>query len=187
MLFSPLRELTFGCAVDVTGSLEKSPSKKQSVELQANHIDVVGECNPVVKICFFFLNFGIFTMRKSLGFVLARQHLRWQITPLFNFQDFPFKIKGHHSLEYIRQFPHLRCRTNAFSSLIRIRSQATAAIHAYFRVRFHLSLHKHFSLCLFWKGLMSAYHCRITTMCKFIHRWLRQMTVKEQENSFRWK
>lgn len=51
------------------------------------------------------------------------------------FQDFPFKIKERHSLEYIRQFPHLRCRTNAFSSLLRIRSEATTAIHSYFKVR----------------------------------------------------
>lgn len=53
-LFPPLRDLTFGCAVDITGSLEKSPSKKQSVELQANRVEVIGECNPVVKISFSF-------------------------------------------------------------------------------------------------------------------------------------
>lgn len=80
-------------------------------------------------------------MHISLVIELARQNLRQQITLIFIFQDFPFKIKGHHSLEYIRQFPHLRCRTNAFSSLLRIRSQATAAIDSYFRVRFHLPLH----------------------------------------------
>lgn len=51
------------------------------------------------------------------------------------FQDFPFKIKERHAVEYIRQFPHLRCRTNAFSSLLRIRSEATAAIHSYFKVK----------------------------------------------------
>lgn len=49
-------------------------------------------------------------------------------------QDFPFKIKERHGLDYIRQFPHLRPRTNAFSSLLRIRSQATTAIHSYFKV-----------------------------------------------------
>ncbi|KAL7831989.1 hypothetical protein AOLI_G00295370 [Acnodon oligacanthus] len=96
------RGLTFGCAVDVTGSLEKSPSQKQRVELQAQHVEVVGECNPV---------------------------------------DFPFKIKERHSLEYIRQFPHLRCRTNSFSSLLRIRSEATAAIHSYFRDNGFVQIH----------------------------------------------
>uniref|UniRef100_A0AAY5F5U1 asparagine--tRNA ligase n=1 Tax=Electrophorus electricus TaxID=8005 RepID=A0AAY5F5U1_ELEEL len=98
------RGLTFGCAVDITGSLEKSPSQRQTVELQAHHIKVVGECS----------------------FVL---------------QDFPFKIKGHHSLEYIRQFPHLRCRTNTFSSLLRIRSEATAAVHSYFRDNGFVQIH----------------------------------------------
>uniref|UniRef100_W5KRZ5 Asparaginyl-tRNA synthetase 2, mitochondrial n=1 Tax=Astyanax mexicanus TaxID=7994 RepID=W5KRZ5_ASTMX len=96
------RELTFGCAVDIIGSLEKSPSKKQSVELQASHVKVIGECNPV---------------------------------------DFPFKIKERHSLEYIRQYPHLRCRTNAFSSLLRIRSEATSAIHSYFRDNGFVQIH----------------------------------------------
>uniref|UniRef100_A0A673WJ62 Asparaginyl-tRNA synthetase 2, mitochondrial n=1 Tax=Salmo trutta TaxID=8032 RepID=A0A673WJ62_SALTR len=88
------RLLTFGSAVEISGSLVTSPSRKQEVELQADQIDVVGECNPV---------------------------------------DFPFKIKKKHGLEYIRQFPHLRCRTNAFSSLLRIRSEATAAIQQYFK------------------------------------------------------
>ncbi|KAM3615844.1 uncharacterized protein V6R79_008626 [Siganus canaliculatus] len=86
--------LTFGSAVEVSGILKKSPNHKQPVELEADQIHVVGECNPV---------------------------------------DFPFKIKERHGLEYIRQFPHLRCRTNAFSSLLRVRSEATAAIHSYFK------------------------------------------------------
>uniref|UniRef100_A0A8C2HR21 asparagine--tRNA ligase n=1 Tax=Cyprinus carpio TaxID=7962 RepID=A0A8C2HR21_CYPCA len=96
------RDLTFGCAVDITGTLEKSPSKRQNVELHAQHIKVVGECNPV---------------------------------------DFPFKIKERHSLEYVRQFPHLRCRTNAFSSLLRIRSEATAAIQSFFRDNGYVQIH----------------------------------------------
>ncbi|RXN14156.1 putative asparagine--tRNA mitochondrial [Labeo rohita] len=94
--------LTFGCAVDITGTLEKSPNKKQNVELYAHQIKVVGECNPV---------------------------------------DFPFKIKERHSLEYVRQFPHLRCRTNAFSSLLRIRSEATTAIQSFFRDNGYVQIH----------------------------------------------
>uniref|UniRef100_A0AAR2LYY1 Aminoacyl-transfer RNA synthetases class-II family profile domain-containing protein n=1 Tax=Pygocentrus nattereri TaxID=42514 RepID=A0AAR2LYY1_PYGNA len=97
-----IRGLTFGCAVDITGSLEKSPSQKQKVELQAQRVEVVGECDPV---------------------------------------DFPFKIKERHSLEYIRQFPHLRCRTNSFGSLLRIRSEAAAAIHSYFRDNGFVQIH----------------------------------------------
>uniref|UniRef100_A0A3P8SY54 asparagine--tRNA ligase n=1 Tax=Amphiprion percula TaxID=161767 RepID=A0A3P8SY54_AMPPE len=55
--------------------------------------------------------------------------------------DFPFKIKERHGLEYIRQFPHLRCRTNAFSSLLRIRSEATTAVHSYFRENDFVQIH----------------------------------------------
>uniref|UniRef100_A0A4W5K5C0 OB domain-containing protein n=1 Tax=Hucho hucho TaxID=62062 RepID=A0A4W5K5C0_9TELE len=44
------RQLTFGSAVEISGSLVTSPSRKQEVELQADQIDVVGECNPVVNI-----------------------------------------------------------------------------------------------------------------------------------------
>ncbi|XP_076002639.1 asparaginyl-tRNA synthetase [Genypterus blacodes] len=94
--------LTFGSAVEVTGRLKKSPHQKQPVELEAEQILVVGECNPV---------------------------------------DFPFKIKERHGLEYIRHFPHLRCRTNAFSSLLRIRSEAAAAIHSYFKENGFVQIH----------------------------------------------
>uniref|UniRef100_H2LC33 asparagine--tRNA ligase n=1 Tax=Oryzias latipes TaxID=8090 RepID=H2LC33_ORYLA len=94
--------LGFGCAVEVKGILKKSPHSKQPVELEAEQIRVIGECNPV---------------------------------------DFPFKIKERHSLEYIRQFLHLRCRTNAFSSLLRIRSEATAAVHSYFKNNGFLLIH----------------------------------------------
>ncbi|XP_034024363.1 probable asparagine--tRNA ligase, mitochondrial [Thalassophryne amazonica] len=58
-----------------------------------------------------------------------------------NTLEFPFKIKERHSLEYIRQFPHLRSRTNAFSSLLRIRSEATAAIHSYFKENGFVHIH----------------------------------------------
>ncbi|XP_039986761.1 probable asparagine--tRNA ligase, mitochondrial [Xiphias gladius] len=94
--------LTFGSAVEVTGILKNSPHQKQPVELEADQIHVVGECNPV---------------------------------------DFPFKIKARHNLEYIRQFPHLRCRTNAFSSLLRVRSEATTAIHSYFKENGFVQIH----------------------------------------------
>ncbi|XP_020490565.2 probable asparagine--tRNA ligase, mitochondrial [Labrus bergylta] len=94
--------LTFGCAVEVTGTLKRSPHQKQPVELEAHQIQVVGECDPV---------------------------------------DFPFKIKERHSLEYLRQFPHLRCRTNAFSSLLRVRSEATTAIQSYFKKNGFVQIH----------------------------------------------
>ncbi|KAJ8403787.1 hypothetical protein AAFF_G00346550 [Aldrovandia affinis] len=96
------RLLTFGSAVDISGNLAKSPHKQQSVELQADQIHVVGECNAV---------------------------------------DFPFKVKERHGLQYMREFPHLRCRTNAFSALLRIRSEATAAIQAFFKENHFVQIH----------------------------------------------
>lgn len=59
LFLSTLRDLTFGCAVDVTGSLEKSPNRKQSVELRASRIEAVGECNPLVKMNFSFETFDM--------------------------------------------------------------------------------------------------------------------------------
>ncbi|XP_012686381.1 probable asparagine--tRNA ligase, mitochondrial isoform X1 [Clupea harengus] len=96
------RGLTFGSAIDVSGSLEKSPSGKQNVELHAKQIQVTGKCDPT---------------------------------------EFPFKIKERHSLEYIRQFPHLRCRTNVFSALLRVRSEATSAIQSFFKDNGFIQIH----------------------------------------------
>ncbi|XP_077623687.1 asparaginyl-tRNA synthetase isoform X5 [Crocuta crocuta] len=88
------RELAFGSSVEVQGQLVKSPSKKQNVEMKAEKIEIVGNCDT---------------------------------------KAFPFKYKERPPLEYVRQYPHLRCRTNALGSILRIRSEATAAIHSFFK------------------------------------------------------
>ncbi|XP_061058785.1 probable asparagine--tRNA ligase, mitochondrial isoform X2 [Eubalaena glacialis] len=88
------RELTFGSSVEVQGQLVKSLSKRQNVELKAEKIEVVGNCDA---------------------------------------KAFPFKYKERHPLEYLRQYPHLRCRTNVQGSILRVRSEATAAIHSFFK------------------------------------------------------
>lgn len=122
--------LTYGCSVEVTGILKESPHHKQPVELEADQIVVVGECNPVVsKIISFTDSLCSAVYCSCIGNVIQ------EFCFFFLFQDFPFKIKDRHGLEYIRQFLHLRCRTNTFSSLLRIRSQASSAIHSYFKVR----------------------------------------------------
>ncbi|XP_055557164.1 probable asparagine--tRNA ligase, mitochondrial isoform X3 [Falco cherrug] len=54
---------------------------------------------------------------------------------------FPLKMKERHPLEYVRQFPHLRCRNNTLSSLLRIRSEATAGIHAFFQDHGYVHIH----------------------------------------------
>ncbi|XP_032344640.1 probable asparagine--tRNA ligase, mitochondrial isoform X3 [Camelus ferus] len=88
------RELAFGSSVKVQGQLVKSPSKRQNVELKAEKIEVVGDCDA---------------------------------------KDFPLKYKERHPMEYLRQYPHLRCRTNVLGSILRVRSEATAAIHSFFK------------------------------------------------------
>ncbi|XP_072257541.1 asparaginyl-tRNA synthetase [Pyxicephalus adspersus] len=94
--------IRFGSAVEVSGALVRSVGTKQSVEVKAEDIRVIGECDTT---------------------------------------DFPFKIKERHPPEYVRQFPHLRCRTNTFGSLLRIRSAATAAIHEFFRNNDYVHIH----------------------------------------------
>jgi asparaginyl-tRNA synthetase len=46
---------------------------------------------------------------------------------------FPIKYKDRHPLEYLRQYPHLRRRTDALASILRVLSEATAAIHSFFK------------------------------------------------------
>ncbi|XP_017684752.1 PREDICTED: probable asparagine--tRNA ligase, mitochondrial [Lepidothrix coronata] len=55
--------------------------------------------------------------------------------------SFPLKMKERHPLEYVRQFPHLRCRNNTLGSLLRIRSEATAAIHSFFQNNGYVHIH----------------------------------------------
>ncbi|XP_026302773.1 probable asparagine--tRNA ligase, mitochondrial isoform X2 [Piliocolobus tephrosceles] len=88
------RELTFGSSVEIQGQLIKSPSKRQNVELKAEKIKVIGNCDA---------------------------------------KAFPIKYKERHPLEYLRQYPHFRCRTNVLGSILRIRSEAMAAIHSFFK------------------------------------------------------
>nr|XP_034971870.1 probable asparagine--tRNA ligase, mitochondrial [Zootoca vivipara] len=54
---------------------------------------------------------------------------------------FPLKYKTHHPLDYLRQFPHVRCKTNSLGALLRLRSEATAAIHSFFKDNGYLHVH----------------------------------------------
>ena len=49
-------------------------------------------------------------------------------------REYPFKARSSHSLDYLRQFPHLRSRTSTFSAVLRLRHAATMAFHQYFQV-----------------------------------------------------
>ncbi|KAJ6664881.1 hypothetical protein lerEdw1_005853 [Lerista edwardsae] len=71
------------------------------------------------------------SLHKGQKVELAAENIR--VVGPCDVLTFPLKYKTRQSLEYLRQFPHVRCRSNALSALLRIRSEATAAIHAFFK------------------------------------------------------
>ena len=71
--------------------MEESQGKGQSIEIQVEKIEILGECDPEL---------------------------------------YPIQPKKH-SLEFLRENAHLRVRTNTFSSIFRIRSSISFAIHKY--------------------------------------------------------
>ena len=54
--------------------------------------------------------------------------------------DFPLQ-KKRHTLEFLRTIPHLRPRTNTFSAVFKIRSEAAYAIHKFFNERGFVYVH----------------------------------------------
>jgi asparaginyl-tRNA synthetase len=54
--------------------------------------------------------------------------------------DFPIQ-KKRHTLEYLRTIPHLRPRTNLYSAVFRVRSEAAFAIHEFFNSRGFVYVH----------------------------------------------
>ncbi|XP_013171455.1 PREDICTED: probable asparagine--tRNA ligase, mitochondrial [Papilio xuthus] len=56
-------------------------------------------------------------------------------------EGYPFNPRTAHSPEYIRQYLHLRCRTNYTSALLRIRNAVSKHIHNYFDTKKYLHIH----------------------------------------------
>lgn len=54
--------------------------------------------------------------------------------------DYPLQKKKH-SMEYLRTIAHLRPRTNTFSAVFRVRSEAAFAIHSFFNERGFVYVH----------------------------------------------
>ena len=54
--------------------------------------------------------------------------------------DYPMQKKGQ-SFEYMRQFAHLRLRTNTFGAVMRIRHNMAMAIHTYFHEHGYFYFH----------------------------------------------
>lgn len=86
-----LKSITTGACIRATGTLVESQGKGQTVEIQAEDIEIYGICP----------------------------------------SDYPMQKKGQ-SFEYMRQYAHLRLRTNTFGAVFRIRHNMAIAIHKYF-------------------------------------------------------
>ncbi len=54
--------------------------------------------------------------------------------------DYPLQ-KKRHSLEFLRTIPHLRARSNTFSAVFRVRSEAAFALHSFFHSRNFVYIH----------------------------------------------
>jgi asparaginyl-tRNA synthetase len=54
--------------------------------------------------------------------------------------DYPLQ-KKRHSLEFLREMPHLRGRTNTLGAVMRVRSSLAFAVHRFFRERGYVYLH----------------------------------------------
>ena len=86
-----LKSITTGACIRATGTLVESQGKGQTVEVQAQEIEIYGLCP----------------------------------------SDYPMQKKGQ-SFEYMRQYAHMRLRTNTFGAVFRIRHNMAIAIHKYF-------------------------------------------------------
>ncbi len=90
-----------GSSVFVRGKVVTSQGGKQSVEVQAKEVTLIGPCDPLV-------------------YPIAKQKM---------------------TFEYLRDYTHLRSRTNTFSAIARVRNTLSMAIHQFFQERDFLWLH----------------------------------------------
>ncbi|HPT08689.1 MAG TPA: asparagine--tRNA ligase [bacterium] len=73
------------------------------------------------------------TMQKSEGSKQAIELKAYEIIAAGRSDtDYPLQKKAH-SLEYLREIAHLRCRTKTFQAMFRLRSILTYAIHKFFQ------------------------------------------------------
>ncbi|MBU2644538.1 asparagine--tRNA ligase, partial [bacterium] len=96
-----VKKLTTGCSVTISGLLKESPAKGQTVEIQAQSVDILGWADP---------------------------------------EHYPLQ-KKRHSFEFLREISHLRPRTNALSSVSRVRSRLSYAVHQFFQERGFIQVH----------------------------------------------
>lgn len=76
-------------------------------------------------------------------------------------EDYPIQPKRH-TKEFLREYAHLRPRTNLFNAVFRIRSVAAMAIHTYFQSRGYLYVHTPLITCADCEGSDQMF--KITTL-----------------------
>ena len=76
-------------------------------------------------------------------------------------EDYPIQPKRH-TREFLREYAHLRPRTNLFNAVFRIRSVAAMAIHTYFQSRGYLYVHTPLITCADCEGSDQMF--KITTL-----------------------
>ncbi|GGW75055.1 asparagine--tRNA ligase [Alteromonas halophila] len=91
--YADVQRLTTGCSLAVTGTVKESQGAGQSLEIEAQSIEVIG----------------------------------WVENP----DTYPMAAKRH-SIEYLREFAHLRPRTNVIGAVTRIRNCLSQALHRFF-------------------------------------------------------
>ncbi|MCW8091357.1 asparagine--tRNA ligase [Alteromonas sp. ASW11-130] len=94
--YQDVQRLTAGCAISVVGSVKESKGQGQSIEIEAESIEVVG----------------------------------WVENP----DTYPMAAKRH-SIEFLREYAHLRPRTNVIGAVTRVRNCLSQAIHRFFHER----------------------------------------------------
>ena len=94
-------KLHSGTSVRITGTLSTSPGGKQAVELQAEDVEILGECDP-------------------LQYPISKQKMTY---------------------EHLREFTHLRARTNTFGAIARLRDVLSRAVHDFFHTRGFIWVH----------------------------------------------
>ncbi|XP_050189724.1 probable asparagine--tRNA ligase, mitochondrial isoform X1 [Myiozetetes cayanensis] len=142
-------------AVRVQGWVRSVRSQKEVLFLHINdgssleHLQVVADSSLENKlVCLKDLTFGsaVEVQGKLVKSPHRMQNMELQAETIrvvgpCDIWSFPLKMKERHPLEYVRQFPHLRCRNNTLGSLLRIRSEATAAIHSFFQDNGYVHIH----------------------------------------------
>jgi asparaginyl-tRNA synthetase len=103
--------LSTGSSVEISGKLVASPAQGQAVELAAAAITLVGPAED-----------------SPAG------------TAEMGAKTYPLQ-KKRHSLEFLRELPHLRGRTNTIGAVMRVRSTLAFAVHRFFRERGFQYLH----------------------------------------------